>query len=246
MKPYTAEKDPTEEYTLVVPEDCLRFESRFESGNLRKAIQIGDAEYNLLLEYDTETQAHTQWFYFSVKGASQGLKVRFNVVNLMKHESLYNNGLIPLSYSVQTEKWAREAFSISYYRNSLPKATTSGAFYFTLTFCYVFKESSDTVYFAHCFPYTYPTLMHDIRTLALRHPSIFRLDSLCTTLGGNDCPCLTITQNIDSYQSWPDELAKLTKTSAARRLLRAREERQVAQQRHIELYRKAKLVGGRD
>jgi hypothetical protein len=44
----------------------LVFESRFESGNLRRAIQLFDYEYQLILKTDWSTNSHTQWFYFSV------------------------------------------------------------------------------------------------------------------------------------------------------------------------------------
>lgn len=245
MKNYEPEKLPLEEYTLVVPEDSLRFESRFESGNLRKAIQLSNSEYNLLLDYDTETQANTQWFYFSVRGAEAGKKVRFNIVNLMKYESLYNNGLKPLVYSAAAGKWQRDGYSISYYRNDLPKTSSPASFHYTLTFCYTFVEPDDTVFFAHCFPYTYATLTEELGTLAAQHSETLRVDILCKTLGGNDCPVLTITQNVETYQSWSDEYNKLTKTSAARRLLRAKEERQIAQQRHIDMYRKGRGMAGK-
>jgi len=43
----------------------LRFESRFESGNLHRAVQVGPAEYDLLLSTDTNSHGHTQWFYFA-------------------------------------------------------------------------------------------------------------------------------------------------------------------------------------
>jgi len=40
-------------------DDTLIFESRFESGNLRRAVKIGDYEYNLILKYDHNTTAYT-------------------------------------------------------------------------------------------------------------------------------------------------------------------------------------------
>lgn len=49
-------QDPTweHEYTLETPSSCLlRFNSKFESGNLRKAIQLSENEYNLILETDS-------------------------------------------------------------------------------------------------------------------------------------------------------------------------------------------------
>jgi hypothetical protein len=88
MKANEPEKASPQEYTLVIPPDSLRFDSRFESGNLSKAIRLSDSEYNLVLDYDTETQSYTQWYHFSVKGATQGKRVRFNIVNLLKYESL--------------------------------------------------------------------------------------------------------------------------------------------------------------
>ncbi len=44
----------------------LFFESRFESGNLRRATATGEFEYDLLLQTDLYTSKHTQWFYFRV------------------------------------------------------------------------------------------------------------------------------------------------------------------------------------
>ena len=72
------------------------FDSRFESGNLRKAAKVNNVEYNLWLENDTNTRGHTQWFYFKVvyKDVPQlpekrTHKIRFNILNLAKTFSLY-------------------------------------------------------------------------------------------------------------------------------------------------------------
>ncbi len=43
------------------------FPSRFESGNLRKAIRIRDREYNLILNPDVNSRQQHQWFYFQVQ-----------------------------------------------------------------------------------------------------------------------------------------------------------------------------------
>ncbi len=48
--------------------DTLRFESRFESGNLGRAIRITDTYYELYLRQDFYTVRHCQWFYFQVGG----------------------------------------------------------------------------------------------------------------------------------------------------------------------------------
>src|SRR3989338_6581077 len=55
------------QYYVPINKDdtTLFFESRFESGNLRRAIQVYEREYDLILKFDVNTRGHTQWFYFS-------------------------------------------------------------------------------------------------------------------------------------------------------------------------------------
>ena len=87
-------------YELTGPDDdTLIFESRFESGNLRRAIQIYPSEYDLILRPDINTRGHTQWYYFSVSNMRKGRKYKFNIINMMKPDSVYNQGLRPLAYS---------------------------------------------------------------------------------------------------------------------------------------------------
>lgn len=45
----------------------LRFDSQFESGNLHAAYRVGPNEYDLMMQNDTNSKGHTQWFYFSVE-----------------------------------------------------------------------------------------------------------------------------------------------------------------------------------
>ena len=55
-----------------VPGGGLLFESRFESGNLRRAVQVSEYEYDLILRPDANTRGHTQWFYFGVAKMKHG------------------------------------------------------------------------------------------------------------------------------------------------------------------------------
>jgi hypothetical protein len=71
-----------------VPGGALLFESRFESGNLRRAVHVCENEYDLLLNWDHGTRGHTQWYYFAVSGAQLGKSYRFNIVNFCKPQSL--------------------------------------------------------------------------------------------------------------------------------------------------------------
>jgi len=51
------------------------------------------------LKYDYNTTAYTQWFYFRVENMKKGVTYKFNIVNLVKPESSYNQGMKPLFYS---------------------------------------------------------------------------------------------------------------------------------------------------
>jgi hypothetical protein len=157
--------DPSAElrpyYTPESSEDAtLVFESRFESGNLQKATRVGDWEYDLELSADTNTRGHTQWFYFSVGNTRAGQTYRFNIVNLYKSESLSNSGLRPLLYSLAAAHrleepvgWRRAGNDISYYLNRVA-SSKRGVQHATLTFAVEMEFSHDTVYLAHCYPFT--------------------------------------------------------------------------------------------
>lgn len=224
---YGRRKTFQQDYTLVIPSQTLRFSSKFESGNLKKAIKINENEYRLLLEYDTETKGYTQWYYFSVKPYKPNHKVRFNITNLIKFESLYNDGMKPLTFSLKNtingnKIWERKCTEVSYYKNSYIRANENKSFY-TLAFSYTFDDPNDTIFFAYSYPYTYTDLMEYVEKLQMNYPSILRVNTLCTTIAGNNCPIITITNNIFTYTNWAEEAVKLEKSVAGRKIMRMRE-----------------------
>jgi len=74
-------------------DSTLIFESRFESGNLRRVVQMGEPQnYNLILKYDYQTTNYTQWFYFRITNVKKDVRYRFNIINLIKPDSSYNQG----------------------------------------------------------------------------------------------------------------------------------------------------------
>ena len=90
--------NPMHRFKLKVPEEemVVKFESRFENANLKKAIKVSDTEYNLWLNFDFNTKGHTQWFYFKiVTKLPAGTTIQFRILNLMKPDSLYSNGMKP-------------------------------------------------------------------------------------------------------------------------------------------------------
>lgn len=56
--------------------DGLRFESRFESGNLAKVVKITDNYYELYLRTDMYTNRHMQWYYFRVENTKRRVLYR--------------------------------------------------------------------------------------------------------------------------------------------------------------------------
>ncbi|XP_066500022.1 cytosolic carboxypeptidase 1 isoform X2 [Hoplias malabaricus] len=185
--------------------DCLKFNSQFESGNLRKAIQVRKFEYDLVLNSDINSNHYHQWFYFEVSSMRVGVPYRFNIINCEKSNSQFNYGMQVLMYSVQdaisgSPRWVRTGYDICYYKNHFSRSSIAaggqkGKSYYTMTFTVTFRHKDDVCYFAYHYPYTYSTLkMHLQKLSGLRTPQIYyRQDQLCETLGGNGCPLLTIT-----------------------------------------------------
>ncbi|XP_038169353.1 cytosolic carboxypeptidase 4 [Arvicola amphibius] len=186
--------------------DCLRFHSKFESGNLRKAIQVREFEYDLLVNADVNSSQHQQWFYFKVSGMKAAIPYRFNVINCEKPNSQFNYGMQPTLYSVKEAllgrpAWVRTGSEICYYKNHYRANAAavdgaSGKRYYTLTFTLTFPHDEDACYLAYHYPYTYSTLMTHLQILERSidpRQVYFQQASLCQTLGGNPCPLVTIT-----------------------------------------------------
>ena len=107
------------------------------------------------------------------------MTIKFNILNLLKVDSWYNEGMKPCVYSKRREEsdkiaWQRGGFNISYKRNSSRKTSIitkaideiknedlRREFYkrmkvlYTLTFSYTFEYDNDIVFFAHFYPYTF-------------------------------------------------------------------------------------------
>ncbi|KAL1449257.1 hypothetical protein WDU94_000468 [Cyamophila willieti] len=194
----------------------LRFESRFESGNLRKAIQVGPYEYDLILMPDVNSSHHHQWFYFEVSNMESQGSYTLNIINQEKSHSQYQQGMKPLMFSVKEAAcgrgaWVRTGSDVCYYRNSYisnrhqrylgrkssrAASKNSHEFYHTLSFTVKFQHSLDVCYLAYHYPFTYSTLLTNIWKLSKNfNPRTvhFSCDSLCDTLNQNQVPVITLT-----------------------------------------------------
>ncbi|XP_020894441.1 cytosolic carboxypeptidase 2, partial [Exaiptasia diaphana] len=179
----------------------LVFESRFESGNLKRAIKVGPYEYQLWMRTDMYTVKHTQWFFFRVRNTKAAITYRFHIMNFIKSNSLYNDGMQPLMYSEMDAYknktgWVRTGINIKYYKNEIRREdTTKDRYHYTLTWSCQFQYNRDTCYFAHCYPYTYSDLQEYLAVIR-NDPIKTRLCKqrvLCRTLCGNFVHILTIT-----------------------------------------------------
>ena len=176
---------------FYVPMNCadttLVFESRFESGNLFRATQVGTYEYDLHLCSDWNTSTHIQWFYFAVSNTRRSTMYRLNIINMLKPVSMYGKGLRPLMYSAYAAAkhglgWHRTGSNISYYTNgAISKRTRDDGssvkleYLRTLSFDVEFPANNDTSYLAHCFPYTFTDLQGVINDLqAADHEAMAR------------------------------------------------------------------------
>ncbi|NXI94423.1 CBPC2 carboxypeptidase, partial [Psophia crepitans] len=182
---------------LEGPQDTtLLFESRFESGNLQKAVKVGPYEYVLTLRPDLYTAKHTQWFYFRVQNTRRDPLYRFTIANLVKPKSLYGEGMRPLLYSQRDAQshgigWRRVGTDVHYYRGCGGEEPIT----FHLSWTVRFPHDGDTCFFAHSYPYTYTDLQRYLRALA-GDPVRSRycaVRALCRSLAGNTIYLLTIT-----------------------------------------------------
>lgn len=195
------------------PFETLHFNAQFESGNLRKVIQVREFEYDLILNPDINTNHHHQWFYFEVSNMTADVDYRFNIVNCEKFNSQFNFGMQPVMFSVAEAMegrgaWVRVGKDICYYRNHFLRSSQTtgglkGKAYYTATFTIRFQHSCDVCYLAYHYPYTYTMLKTHLTQWEgqVNHSQVFfRYQQLCETIGGNSVPLLTITAQPRSKQ----------------------------------------------
>lgn len=114
---------------------------------------------------DSNTRGYFQWFNFKVKNKLKGTKAKFNIVNLTKRNSLYQQGMPVQTLSLrkaadQGATWAFGGSNVKYGLSKLMKVmpTEEGVrkrVYFQLSWEYTFEYDDDTVFFAFSLPYTF-------------------------------------------------------------------------------------------
>jgi len=115
-------------FARIIPADSLIFDSHFESANLYSAFRVYPAEpyhiqprerrqmYDLYMHNDISTTQHTQWFYFAVSNMRAGTEISFFLRNYSKPDSMFNDGMRPLMYSLKSKRgWRRCGTDVCYF-----------------------------------------------------------------------------------------------------------------------------------
>ncbi|XP_072291842.1 cytosolic carboxypeptidase 4 [Eucyclogobius newberryi] len=201
-----------EDCGLQCPSESLKFFSKFESGNLRKAVQVRKYEYDLILNADVNSSQNSQWFYFEVSNMEPCVPYRFNIINCEKTNSQFNYGMQPVLYSVREAldgrpHWVRAGTEICYYRNNFcPVRGRKMDTFYTMTFSISFRHSDDVCYLAYHYPYSYSALKAHLKVLQKSiDPAdiFFQQQTLCGSLAENPCPLVTITA-CPASRGWKD------------------------------------------
>lgn len=201
------------EYTIAPPlfKEGINFFSRFENGNLKKAIRVSRTEYELHLSEDYNTNGHYHWFYFKTTSTlPANTPVHFAIVNMLKRRSLYNAGLRPFAFSVKENKGWRPAGENVVYT----PAENEG--HHSLKWSYTYQFENDEVYFAQFVPYTYSDLLQHLREIKGKS-EVVRMERLCKTLARNVCPVLTITEDVATFLPYHYERELMGKSKVAKR-----------------------------
>ena len=119
-------------------------------------------------------------------------RVRFNILNYSKPDSLFNYGMKVSVYSEKKSEndnvgWHKDCEDIRYFQNGIKKDVTYySKSYYTATFTYTFEYSEDLVYFAYSIPYTYSDLRNDLTAIETdpNRSRLVKKKVLCRTLSG--------------------------------------------------------------
>jgi hypothetical protein len=213
-------------YNLYIPDDgiTLEFNSKFESGNLYKAVKLSDYEYSLQISADMNTTGNNHWYYFSCRNPRK-TPVTFRITNMKKLDLLYRLGQKPAVFSstLQREQgieWHRDGCNVSY-------TQVGRSEYYCLAFTYSFRYENDLVLFAYSIPYSYTRLVDDMEILQVQYPNILRVNTLCKSILGNACPIITITEDIRTFINYQEEQQDWNTSTGGRRLKRIKKQKEL-------------------
>lgn len=177
-----------------VYDSSLRFNARFESGNLRCVYRLAGDAYHVILEKDSDASRSCQWFYFQVTNTRALTPYTFYISGFSKKTSVFGSGSRVFMYSEHSAKtnergWVRAGSHYGYGVTRKRRDRTC----VSLQFSVIFPYDKDTVYLAYAIPYTYTDLRRHISVWHSRARLLVDVSTISRTTGGRDCPLLTVT-----------------------------------------------------
>ncbi|CAL6041818.1 Zinc_carboxypeptidase domain-containing protein [Hexamita inflata] len=190
--------------SLPLPSQNLVFESRFESGNLFSAQRLKictlqnefssyEQVYVLIIQPDSHSTSHSQWFNFLVKNANPQYDYTFLIINFVKKSSSYQSGMSVLVKD--DNNWAWSGRDIVYKKNaSFMSESESFRSYHSLGFKLRF-QSGKVHQISQNYPYPYSRLNFYLNKYVLfeRNDISIQRTVLCRTQAGNEIDMITIT-----------------------------------------------------
>ncbi|CAG9566607.1 unnamed protein product [Danaus chrysippus] len=131
----------------------LCFDAAFECGNLGRADHITELEYDLFIRPDTCRPRSRFWFNFTVENVKQEQRVLFNIVNMGKEYTLFNEEMTPIVRSTSRPKWQRIPRRLMFYHKSMIHRGRK-----ILSLAFAFDKEEDVYQFAAAVPYSYSKL----------------------------------------------------------------------------------------
>ena len=189
----------------------LRFDSKFESGNLLFAYQLAPDVYHLVLEYDRNGSGSCQWFYFEMSNVRRSTKYQFYISGFHKNSGVYKTGSKVFWYSKKQYEnsgigWSRGGSNYGYGVTVKKKKSKRATLQFQMKFPY----DGDTVYLCYALPYTYTDLQNSIERWKSSATCSVQSSVLCQTVGKKDCPLLTMTNKNSQKKDEDKECILLT------------------------------------
>ena len=179
---------------ITISDKLLKFDSKFESGNLSQVYHLGGSNYHLILEYDKNKSGSCQWFYFKIMNIKADYKYHFYLSGFHKSSGIFNSGSKVFWYSEKNYlnkgiSWSRGGTNYSYNVTN----TNKGKKRSTLQFSIKFPYDDDIIYLCYSLPYTYSDLLENLKFWSSIAPNnSLTIKTLCKTLGGRDCPLIII------------------------------------------------------
>ena len=183
-------------------DDNIIFDSDFEEGNLRMAIEITkNKEYDLIMRPETNSKKLYTYFFFSIviksneDNSENNNYIKLNIINKPKDKNFYNGQCPVLMFDTSINKWTRNTFNVYTINNGIKNPNLKNEFksYFSLTFCFYYKPNVK-YYFASCYPYTYTQLRLYLNTLNKNiYKNIIKFGEAGQTFNKNKIPYIVIT-----------------------------------------------------